>query len=133
MVSERTLDGDILNNYNVCVAGLYEGSWKNNQPNGFGTLKYLNGDVYKGTFQDGVPHGHGSLKHGNFMASAASIYIGEWTNGNKNGYGVMDDIVSGEKYLGTWTDNHKHGNGLMVTSDGVYYEGTFTQDVFCVS
>lgn len=34
----------------------------------------------------------------------------------------------GEKYLGNWCDNKKHGNGLIVTSEGVYYEGTFNQD-----
>ncbi|KAF2882405.1 hypothetical protein ILUMI_23775 [Ignelater luminosus] len=109
--------------------GVYEGLWKDNQQNGFGILKYSNGDIYKGYFKDGVPHGHGSLKHGNFMASTASIYIGDWVLGNKNGYGVMDDIVTGEKYLGSWSDNKKHGTGLIVTSDGIYYEGTFNQDV----
>ncbi|KAB0798647.1 hypothetical protein PPYR_09640 [Photinus pyralis] len=110
--------------------GVYEGLWKDNQQNGFGILKYTNGDVYKGCFKDGLPHGHGSLKHGSFIASAASIYIGDWVMGSKSGYGVMDDIVSGEKYLGTWSDNKKHGNGLIVTSEGIYYEGTFSQDVF---
>ncbi|KAF5288576.1 hypothetical protein FQA39_LY15355 [Lamprigera yunnana] len=110
--------------------GVYEGLWKENQQNGFGIMKYCNGDVYKGCFKDGLAHGHGSLKHGSFIASAASIYIGDWVLGYKCGYGVMDDIVTGEKYLGTWSDNKKHGNGLIVTSDGVYYEGTFNQDVF---
>ncbi|KAF5273636.1 hypothetical protein FQR65_LT04636 [Abscondita terminalis] len=110
--------------------GVYEGLWKDNQQNGFGILKYCNGDIYKGCFKDGFPHGHGSLKHGSFIASAASIYIGDWVLGCKSGYGVMDDIVTGEKYLGTWSDNKKHGNGLIVTSDGVYYEGTFNQDTF---
>lgn len=50
----------------------------------------------------------------------------------KNGYGVMDDIVAGEKYIGIWSDNKRHGNGLIVTSDGIYYEGTFNQDVLTV-
>jgi len=26
----------------------------------------------------------------------------------------------------------KHGNGLIVTLDGIYYEGVFTQDVLTV-
>ncbi|XP_022918899.1 alsin isoform X2 [Onthophagus taurus] len=109
--------------------GVYEGQWKDNQQNGFGILKYTNGDVYKGYFKDGQPHGHGSLKQGNFTASSASIYIGGWILGTKNGYGVMHDIVTGDKYLGTWLDNKKHGKGLIVTSEGVYYEGIFNQDV----
>lgn len=111
---------------------MYEGQWKQNQQNGFGVMKYTNGDTYKGFFKEGQAHGHGSLKQGSFMASAASIYIGEWLNGMKNGYGVMDDIVTGEKYLGNWLDNKKHGSGLIVTADVVYYEGTFHQDVLTV-
>lgn len=96
-------------------------------------MKYDNGDVYKGFFKDGLPHGHGSLKQGKFMSSAAFIYIGDFVNGSKNGYGVMDDIVAGEKYLGNWVDNKKQGNGILVTSDGIYYEGTFNQDTLTVN
>jgi amyotrophic lateral sclerosis 2 protein len=109
--------------------GIYEGQWKDNQQNGFGVFTYSNTDVYKGHFKDGQPHGHGFLRKGNFMANAASFYIGDWVSGMKNGYGVMDDIVNGEKYIGSWLDNKKHGNGLIVTSDGIYYEGIFNQDV----
>lgn len=109
---------------------MYEGQWKDNLQNGVGILNYSNGDMYKGSFKDGLPHGHGVLRKGNFNTSTASIYIGEWHSGGKSGYGVMDDIMAGEKYLGNWSDNKKHGNGVIVTSEGVYYEGTFNQDVF---
>lgn len=96
------------------------------------------------------------------MASVASMYIGEWSAGVKQGYGVMDDIKTGnnffskvffkssqkifqtdfnliliyflgEKYLGSWYNNAKHGSGLIVTLDGIYYEGSFVQDVFTVN
>ncbi|PNF38029.1 hypothetical protein B7P43_G02377 [Cryptotermes secundus] len=107
----------------------YEGQWKDGQQDGYGIMKYTNGDVYEGHFKDGVAHGHGLQKQGHFMASVASVYIGEWVNGVKQGYGVMDDIVTGEKYLGYWSNNMKHGCGLIVTLDGIYYEGVFTQDV----
>ncbi|CAH0557543.1 unnamed protein product [Brassicogethes aeneus] len=110
--------------------GCYEGQWKENQKNGLGCLKYSNSDIYQGHFKDGQPHGHGFLRKGNFMASRASFYIGDWVSGSKSGYGVMDDIVAGEKYIGSWSDNKKEGQGIIVTSDGVYYEGNFHQDVF---
>jgi len=29
------------------------------------------------------------------MASIASVYIGEWAAGVKQGYGIMDDIMTG--------------------------------------
>lgn len=30
------------------------------------------------------------------MASIASVYIGEWAAGVKQGYGIMDDIMTGK-------------------------------------
>lgn len=41
-------------------------------------------------------------------------------------------MIVGEKYLGSWNNNTKHGSGLIVTLDGIYYEGVFVQDVFMV-
>lgn len=96
-------------------------------------MKYTTGDIFDGYFKDGLPHGHGIRKEGHFMSNAASMYVGEWVSGTKYGYGVMDDIVTGEKYLGNWLDNKKHGGGLIVTSDGVYHEGIFNQDILTVS
>ncbi|KAI5639649.1 vacuolar sorting protein 9 (VPS9) domain-containing protein [Phthorimaea operculella] len=109
--------------------GTYEGQWKDNNQNGFGVMKYTNSDIYEGYFKDGLPHGHGIKKQGDFTSSSATIYTGEWINGVRQGYGVMDDIGKGEKYLGNWSDNKKHGCGLIVTLDGIYYEGLFMQDV----
>ncbi|KAL4715174.1 hypothetical protein ACJJTC_012221 [Scirpophaga incertulas] len=109
--------------------GIYEGQWKDNLQNGFGVMKYISGDIYEGYFKDGQPHGHGIKKQGDFTCSSATIYTGEWVNGSKQGYGVMDDIGKGEKYLGNWNDNKKNGCGLIVTLDGIYYEGLFMQDV----
>lgn len=62
----------------------------------FFLVRYVNGDIYEGYFKDGLPQGHGIKKEGHFMASVASIYIGEWVSGLKQGYGVMDDITTGK-------------------------------------
>lgn len=106
----------------------YEGSWKDGKMNGYGILKYANGDVYEGNFQDGQPHGHGTLKRGHFLTSAAHVYVGQWESGQKNGYGVMDDIVTGEKYMGMWQADARHGQAVLVTLDGLYIEGSFTNN-----
>lgn len=45
----------------------------------------------------------------------------------------MINNVIGEKYLGLWSGNLRNGPGLSVTLDGIYYEGTFLQDVLTVS
>lgn len=112
--------------------GIYEGEWKDNKQHGFGTFTYCNKDIYKGYFKDGSPHGHGLLRKGNFMANSASLYIGEWDCGKKSGYGVMDDISTGQKYLGCWSECKREGSGLIVTSEGTYYEGNFHNDLLSV-
>lgn len=106
----------------------YEGYWKDGKQNGLGVVKYPNGDVYEGFFKDGYRHGHGVLKLGQFFSSAASVYIGQWAYNLRQGYGVMDDIRSGEKYMGMWLEDCKHGNGMVVTIDGIYYEGNFVMN-----
>lgn len=107
---------------------VYEGTWKNGKLEGKGVIRYANKDVYIGNLRESQPHGHGELKKGQFSSQAACIYTGEWSNGVKNGYGVLDDIAKGEKYLGMWQNNARHGPGMVVTMNGVYYEGNFHQN-----
>ena len=45
--------------------------------------RYANGDEFKGHFLDGKRFGHGVLTQEDHC-----IYIGEWTNDKRNGYGV---------------------------------------------
>ncbi|KAL1491207.1 hypothetical protein ABEB36_011840 [Hypothenemus hampei] len=131
----RNYTGEFLNNalsgfglINIPNVGSYKGEWRDNKQNGYGIFTDTNNDVYKGYFKDGVPHGHGLLRKGTFMANSASLYIGEWIGGKKSGYGVMDEISTGEKYLGHWSECKKNGCGLIVTSEGTYYEGNFSND-----
>ncbi|CAH1788427.1 unnamed protein product [Owenia fusiformis] len=104
---------------------VYEGNWRDGKMHGLGSIKYANGDVYEGYFKDGVRHGHGVFKQGRMTSSLASVFVGEWANDKRNGYGVLDDILKGEKFIGMWVDDNRHGNGVMVTLDGMYYEGNF--------
>ena len=87
-----------------------------------------NGDRYEGWLKDGRPHGQGIFKQGRLGPGGhnASVYLGEWVNGARSGYGVADDIVSAEKYMGMWCNDLKSGRGCVVTLDGVYYEGNFS-------
>lgn len=34
-------------------------------------------------------------------------------------------INTGQKYMGMWMDDNRHGNGIIVTLDGLYFEGSF--------
>ena len=119
---------EILDSKNPTLRTVFDGQWKWDKFEGHGSLQYSNGDIYKGMFKDSRPHGQGILKQGRFMGSGASVYVGEWVNGLRNGYGVLDDIIAGEKYMGMWSNDMKCGAGCVVTLDGVYYEGTFAQN-----
>ncbi len=105
---------------------MFEGQWRSDHFEGKGRVLYANGDVYEGQLRDGRPHGQGTFKQGRFMGGGASVYVGEWVGGARQGYGVSDDIVSGEKYMGMWAGDVKSGPGCVVSLDGVYYEGTFS-------
>ncbi|XP_070570494.1 LOW QUALITY PROTEIN: alsin-like [Ptychodera flava] len=107
---------------------MYDGQWLEGKMHGAGILRYQNGDIYEGYFKENQRHGHGMLRCGSLTSSSPSVYIGEWNSDKRCGYGVMDDINRGEKYMGMWHDDYRHGNGLVVTLDGVYYEGTFTHN-----
>ncbi len=62
------------------------------------------------------------------MSTGASVFLGDWSGGVRCGYGVLDDILTGEKYMGMWSGDMKSGPGCVVTLDGVYYEGTFSHN-----
>ena len=42
-------------------------------------------------------------------------------------------LYLGQKYMGLWLEDQKHGNGVIVTLDGMYFEGTFQQNKMTVS
>ncbi|XP_037552375.1 alsin [Nematolebias whitei] len=104
---------------------LYQGYWKEGKMHGLGSYRYASGEVYDGSFQDGVRHGHGMLRSGKHNTSSPSVFIGQWLQDKKTGYGVFDDITKGEKYMGMWQDHQRQGTGVVVTQFGLYYEGAF--------
>ncbi|XP_058469615.1 alsin isoform X2 [Solea solea] len=103
----------------------YQGQWKDGKMHGLGKYRYASGEVYDGSFQDGMRHGHGMLRNGKLNTCSPSVFIGQWLQDKKTGYGVFDDITKGEKYMGMWQDNLRLGTGVVVTQFGLYYEGTF--------
>ncbi|KAI4831598.1 hypothetical protein KUCAC02_001134 [Chaenocephalus aceratus] len=106
----------------------YQGHWKDGKMHGLGTYSYASGEVYDGCFQDSMRHGHGMLRSGKLNTSSPSVFIGQWLQDKKTGYGVFDDITKGEKYMGMWQDHQRQGNGVVVTQFGLYYEGAFKEN-----
>ncbi|KAM6894095.1 alsin [Xenentodon cancila] len=109
----------------LCKNDHYQGHWKDGRMHGLGTYRYASGEVYDGSFQDGVRHGHGVLRSGKLNTSSPSVFIGQWLQDKKSGYGVFDNITKGEKYMGMWQDHLRLGTGVVVTQFGLYYEGNF--------
>ncbi|XP_036395976.1 alsin isoform X2 [Megalops cyprinoides] len=106
----------------------YQGHWREGKMHGFGTYKYATGEVYEGSFQDNMRQGHGMLRSGKLTSSSPSVFIGQWLQDKRTGYGVNDDITRGEKYMGMWQDDQRQGNGVIVTQFGLYYEGAFNNN-----
>lgn len=71
------------------------GILKQNSNDVISLRRYDNGDVYEGYYKDGMASGHGLRKSGSFKTNDATVYVGEWVNGLRQGYGVMDDIFTG--------------------------------------
>ncbi|XP_055005608.1 alsin-like isoform X2 [Boleophthalmus pectinirostris] len=109
-------------------ADCYHGHWKDGQIHGFGKYKYAAGEVYEGCFFESQRHGYGMLSSGRLARSSSSVFIGQWVHDKKMGYGVYDDITSGQKYMGLWVDDQRHGNAVVVTQHGLYFEGTFKEN-----
>ncbi|RHY58952.1 hypothetical protein DYB30_002283 [Aphanomyces astaci] len=113
----------------LCPDGTkWEGDEVNNQftpPTASGTFTiqcpHLN-TRYKGEVVNGVFHGFGTL----FMqkAQTSGEYVGEWSHGVRDGYGV-EIYESGERYEGDWVADVYHGQGLIVYDDKSRYEGSF--------
>uniref|UniRef100_A0A1A9W2F5 PH domain-containing protein n=1 Tax=Glossina brevipalpis TaxID=37001 RepID=A0A1A9W2F5_9MUSC len=102
--------------------GAYKGDFRNGKFSGYGNLVISEKKMYEGYFRNGLFHGHGHFKQN------GSVYIGEFQDNNKFGYGVLDNIICGDKYMGLFAENKRSGSGIYITSKGDYFEGTFVND-----
>ncbi|CAI2378754.1 unnamed protein product [Moneuplotes crassus] len=83
------------------------------------------GDTYEGQFnkKTGLKHGHGTyewLSHD----GKGDRYVGDWVNGNMEGYGIYY-YDNGDKYEGEWMKDNKHGLGVMTWASGTFYKGEY--------
>eukprot|EP01119_Soliformovum_irregulare_P024447 TRINITY_DN8764_c0_g1_i1.p1 TRINITY_DN8764_c0_g1~~TRINITY_DN8764_c0_g1_i1.p1 ORF type:complete len:331 (+),score=35.08 TRINITY_DN8764_c0_g1_i1:1-993(+) len=57
----------------------YQGGWLNDNPQGYGTCRYNNGDIHRGQWEDGRYHGPGEHIHSN-----GGKTVGTWEHGRLN-------------------------------------------------
>ena len=89
----------------------YKGSWLLGRRHGFGVLAY-NAEFtcrYVGDWVDDNREGRGTMHY-----ASGNVYAGEWSRGNKCGYGKMSWRQPGEYYEGSWSDDHPDGHGEHV-------------------
>lgn len=98
---------------------VYEGNYKNNQPNGFGKLytysdEYQEYVIYEGEWKNGMKNGNGYSHE-----FADAIYDGEWENNMRNGYG-QHFINNNQVIACTWKNDKKNGFGLIELGNDRY-------------
>ena len=145
----QCLSGDCKNGQGKIDMGyaVYEGSFRNGEPEGTGTMDYGGGDKYTGGWHKGKEEGAGTLYK---KGVATSVYYrdgvlqtaprkaesiggnGDWkekvpgciTGDCHDGYGEIN-FTSGNSYKGGFKDGVKSGYGEMRFANGNILKGTF--------
>ena len=100
----------------------YIGEWKNELPDGKGTMYYEyggGGSKYIGQFKDGSPHGQGTSIWNN-----GNTYTGEWKNKKMDGQGTFV-FSSGDRYEGEFKDDKFEGQATYTFKNGKIIKGIF--------
>jgi antitoxin component YwqK of YwqJK toxin-antitoxin module len=90
-----------------------------NCKNNKGTFLYADSSIYIGDFVDRLRSGFGKITYKN-----KSSYEGQWFNDKRNGDGIFIDSV-GNKYEGTWVSDKENGKGTYTDLKNNIYEGVW--------
>ena len=105
-----------LGTYLVAATGaLYEGTFKDGQLEGQGSVTMPNGDKTVGRWEEGKCIGTMTYKNGD-------SYTGKIERGVRNGKGITT-YVDGTVFDGTWVQDVQHGPGKLCFTNGDYIEG----------
>ena len=100
---------------------VYEGEFTNRTPNGEGHFKWANGDSYKGSFQNGVIEGYGIIK------SKEVTYTGYLKNNFPHGEGTKV-LLTGRIVKGSFQGGKLNGKGINTFANGDNSEGNYVDD-----
>ena len=78
----------------------YKGEYRNGLREGKGKIHYENGDWYDGDWLNNNRHGEGTY----YYHALQATYTGQWTDGLKNGNGIME-LRSDSKIAGIWNED----------------------------
>ena len=90
---------------------------------------YADGVTYEGSLENCKRHGRGKQTYGGrFDGLGADVFDGDWVEGKRTGFGVMQ-LANGDCYEGEWTDDVKHGKGVFYyEAKGTRYDGVWDRD-----
>lgn len=104
---------------NLTLSSSRAGEFRENVPNGMGTLKTPDGASYIGMWVDGSKHGRGRYRW-----PSGKVYEGDWKDGLQHGYGKLyapppsaTEGGLGGKHVGT------NGHVGDVLYEGQFYKG----------
>jgi len=116
---------------------MYDGGWKDKAADGYGVMKWQNGDRYEGDWVAGLREGKGKylskptggkyegeyvadLKEGSgkYTFANGDTYDGQWKAGLRHGQGTYTWKEKNEKYSGAWEDGVKQGQGKFTYHNG---------------
>jgi serine/threonine protein kinase len=108
----------------------YSGEWKDNKPNGSGSLVLLEdfskyywgkGSKFTGNFTDGILNGPGTCEYAD-----SCFYEGNYENGIMSGEGTCT-FTNGDVYSGQWKNDKMEGQGTYTSKNGEVYEGQWVK------
>ncbi|XP_012277833.1 MORN repeat-containing protein 3-like [Orussus abietinus] len=106
----------------------YWGDFKNDKKEGKGTQLTRNNWLYEGDWSNGRRNGFGVLSKVSKIGEIWKFYSGDWVVGKKQGFGRYW-YPDGSFYEGNFLQNKRHGFGRQWNRDGGFYQGTWKDDL----
>jgi tetratricopeptide (TPR) repeat protein len=98
------------------LSGIYQGEFQDGKMHGLGFMTYSSGSTYDGSWKNGQRCGDGTL------VLSCGVYVGQFQNDKVHGSGKFTQLVDGlafgakhegcqgDTYVGQWTDHYRNGN-----------------------
>jgi len=119
---DQYIGGVISQNETINSVSRFVGVTSSNLPHGWGRMDYKTGSRYTGQWSNGVREGCGVMLA---KGKISSLYYGEWQQDRQTGWGRIEYSL-GAKYRGNWVNNQYHGPGVLTWSNNDSFSGFFS-------
>jgi len=101
---------------------VFTGEFRDDRPNGFGTIVFPKGARYVGEIANGEMHGKGT-----YVLPNGTTYVGDFKDGLRDGSGTLT-IPGGATYSGDFRNDKRNGQGVYTYPNGATYTGSHRND-----